>query len=105
MPTRQVLAKGPRSEVRSLVHCHDGRPVRYERNDAYFQWRRIDRIREDYSEQEVVGALSDAIDHIDDYREQSDADDPDDVSLVDASRDMPTEDAREALSEWKRLNA
>ena len=86
-----------------LVHRHDGRPVRYERNDAYFQWRRIDRIREDYSEQEIVEALSDAIDQIDDYREQFDADDPDDVSLVEASRDMPTEDAWETLSQWKTL--
>ena len=86
-----------------MVRRHDGRPVRYERNDAYFQWRRIDHIREDYSEQEIVEALSDAIDQIEDYRDQFDADDPDDVSLVEASRDMPTEDAWEALSEWKTL--
>ena len=86
-----------------LVHRHDGRPVRYERNDAYFQWRRIDRIREDYSEQEIVEALSDTIDQIDDYREQFDADDPDDVSLVEASQEMATEDAWEALSEWETL--
>jgi hypothetical protein len=86
-----------------LVHRHDGRPIRYERNDAYFQWRRIDRIREDYSEQEIVEALSDTIDRIDDYRDQFDADDPDDVSLVEASRDMATEEAWEYLSEWKTL--
>ncbi|GGL64232.1 DUF7342 family protein [Halocalculus aciditolerans] len=86
-----------------LVHRHDGRPVRYVRNDAYFQWRRIDRIREDYSEQEIVEALSDAIDQIEDYRDQFDADDPGDVSLIEASQDMPTEDAWAALSEWKTL--
>ncbi|MBX0325110.1 hypothetical protein EGH21_18945 [Halomicroarcula sp. F13] len=86
-----------------LVHRHSGRPVRYERNDAYFEWRRIDRIREDYSEQEIVEALSDAIDQIEDYREQFEADDPDAVSLVEVSRDMATEDAWEALSEWKTL--
>ncbi len=86
-----------------LVHRHHGRPLRYERNDAYFQWRRIDRIREDYSEQEIVEALSDAIEQLEDYRDQFDADDPADVSLVDASRDMATEDAWEALSEWKTL--
>jgi hypothetical protein len=86
-----------------LVHRQDGRPVRYERNDAYFQWRRIDRIRKDYSEQELVEALSDTIDQIDDYRERFDADDPADVSLVEASRDMATEDAWAALSEWKTL--
>lgn len=86
-----------------LVHRQDGRPVRYERNDAYFQWRRIDHIREDYSEQEIVEALSDALDQIEDYRARFGTDHPDQVSLVDASRDMATEDAWEALSEWKTL--
>ncbi len=43
---------------------------------------RIDRIRENYSDQEIVEALSDAIDQIEEYREQFDADDPDAVSLV-----------------------
>lgn len=86
-----------------MVHRHDGRPVRYERNDAYFQWRRIDRIRKEYSEQEIVEALSDAIEQIEDYRAQFDAGDPDAVSLVEASQDMATEDAWEALSEWETL--
>jgi hypothetical protein len=86
-----------------LVHRHDGRPVRYERNDAYFQWRRIDRIREDYSEQEIADALSDTLDQIDDYRTQFDADKPTAVSLIEASQDMATEDAWAALSEWKTL--
>ncbi len=86
-----------------MVHRHDGRPVRYERNDAYFQWRRIDRIREDYSAQEIVETLSDTLEQIEDYREQFDANDPNGVSLLEASRNMSTEDAWEALSEWKTL--
>ena len=86
-----------------MVHRHDGRPVRYERNDAYFQWRRIDRIRGDYATQDIVTALSDVIDQIEAYRTRFDAEKPDDVSLVDASREMSTEDAWEALSEWETL--
>lgn len=86
-----------------MVHRYDGRPVRYERNDAYFEWRRIDRIRDRYTDQEIVEALTDAIEQIEAYRSQFDADDPDDISLVEASRDMATEDAWEALSEWKTL--
>jgi predicted ArsR family transcriptional regulator len=86
-----------------MVHRHDGRPVRYERNDAYFQWRRIDRIREEYSEQEIVDALADTIEEIEDYRAQFDADHPDEVSLLEASREMSTEDAWETLSEWETL--
>lgn len=79
------------------------RPVRYERNDAYFQWRCIDRIRENYSDQEIVEALSDAIKQLEEYRKQFDADDHDAVSRVEASQDMATEDAWEALSEWKTI--
>ena len=86
-----------------LVHRHDGRPVRYERNDAYFQWRRIDRIRERYSKQEIVEALEEAIAQVEEYRAQFDATAPEEVSLVEASRDMSTEAAWEALSEWETL--
>ena len=86
-----------------MVHRHDARPVRYERNDAYFQWRRIDRIRDEYAEQEIVDLLTDTLDEIEAYRTQFDAADPNDVSLVDASQDRATEDAWEALSEWKTL--
>lgn len=86
-----------------LVVRHDGRPVRYERNDSYFRWRRIDRIREEYSEQEIVDALATVIEEIETYRTQFGADAPDDVSLVDASRELSTEAAWEALSEWETL--
>jgi predicted ArsR family transcriptional regulator len=88
-----------------MVQRHDGRPVRYERNDAYFQWRRIDRIREEYSEQEIVDALSDTLEQIEDYRTQFDATHPDEVSLVDATQEqnLSTEAAWEALSEWETL--
>jgi hypothetical protein len=86
-----------------MVHRHDGRPVRYERNNAYFQWRRIDRLRDKYAEQELVDELTDTLDKIEAYRTQFDADDPNEISLVEASREMTTEDAWEALSEWKTL--
>jgi hypothetical protein len=88
-----------------MVHRHDGRPIRYERNDAYFQWRRIDRIREEYSEQEIVDALSETLDQIDDYRAQFDAPHPDEVSLVAVTQEqgLSTEAAWEALSEWETL--
>ncbi|MDB2284459.1 hypothetical protein PM038_04135 [Halorubrum ezzemoulense] len=88
-----------------MVQRHDGRPVRYERNDAYFQWRRIDRIREEYSEREIVDALDDTLNQIEGYRAQFDATHPDDVSLVDATQEqnLSTEAAWEALSEWETL--
>lgn len=88
-----------------MVQCHDGRPVRYERNDAYFQWRRIDQIRAEYAEQEIVAALSEALEEIEAYRTQFGVEHPDEVSLVDATREqnLSTEAAWEALSEWETL--
>jgi predicted ArsR family transcriptional regulator len=86
-----------------MVQRHDGRPVRYERNDAYFQWRRVEHIRTEYTDQEIVEALSNALDQIDNYRAQFDADSPHEVSLVETSQDMATEEAWEALSEWETL--
>lgn len=88
-----------------MVHRHNGRPVRYERNDSYFQWRRIDQIREEYSEQEIVDALDDTITQIEDYRAQFDVTHPNEVSLVDATQEqnLSTEAAWEALSKWETL--
>lgn len=86
-----------------IVHRHEGRPVQYERNDAYFRWRRVDRIRETYTEDEIVAALSEVLDEIHEYRERFGAEDPAAVSLVQASRETSTEAAWEALSEWETL--
>ena len=86
-----------------MVHRHDGRPVRYERNDAYFWWRRVDRLREEYTQRELVDELASITDELDAYRERFDAATPDEVSLVEVSKDMSTEAAWEALSEWQTL--
>ena len=88
-----------------MVHRHDGRPARYERNDAYFQWRHIDKIRAEFSEQDIVDALAETIEHIEAYRTQFDATHPDEVSLIEVNQrlDMSTEAAWEALSEWETL--
>lgn len=86
-----------------MVHRHDGRPLRYERNDAYFRWRRIDHIRKDYSKREIVDALADAIERIEAYRTQFDAETPGEVSLAEVSRELSIEAAWEVLSEWETL--
>lgn len=88
-----------------MVQRQDGRPVRYERNDVYFQWRRIDQIRAEYAEQEIVAALSEALEQIEEYRTQFGVEHPDEVSLVDVTREqnLSTEAAWEALSEWETL--
>ena len=86
-----------------IVRQHNGRPVQYERNDAYIRWRRIDRLREEYTDGELVDTLTDVLEAIEASRSQFGADHPKEVSLVEATRDLDlsTEAAWEALSEWE----
>lgn len=86
-----------------LVREQPGRPVRYERNDSYLRWRRIERIQETYTEAEIVEELQTALEDRDAYRDRFDADTPADVSLADASEDRPLEDVWEDLTTWKTL--
>lgn len=86
-----------------LVSETSGRPVRYARNESYFRWRRVQEIRDRYSDEELVEELSTTLDAIEEYRERFDVDRPGEVSLVAASRETAIEDAWEALSEWETL--
>lgn len=84
-----------------LVREHEGRPVRYERSQSYLRWRRIEQIRADYSEDEIVLELQRTLDAVAEYRERFDANDPDAISLLDAESGMDAETTWEALSAWK----
>ncbi|GAA0236963.1 hypothetical protein ACFFQF_27395 [Haladaptatus pallidirubidus] len=80
-----------------------GRPVRYERNKSYLRWRRIERIRQQYSESEIVEELKETMAQLEEYRTRFDTNSPDDVSLVDVSGESSVEELWEAVSEWKTL--
>ena len=86
-----------------MVREISGRPVQYERNESYWQWRRIERIREAYSEAEIVEIISETMDEIAEYRAQFGAESPGAVSLVDADSGRSVEETWEALSEWETL--
>ena len=86
-----------------IVRKLSGQPVQYERNDSYLKWRRIEQIRQRYSETEIVARLKETQDAATEYRDRFDADSPDEVSLVDESFEKSKEVVWEALSEWKAL--
>lgn len=78
-------------------------PARYERNESYLWWRRVERIRERYSEEEIVSELATTAKRIEEYRERFDAETPASVSLVDADRDATVEETWNAVSDWQTL--
>lgn len=99
-----------------IVREHEGRPVRYERNESYLRWRRIEAIRTEYTDAEIVDELEETLAELRDYRSRFDAHHPDDVSLLAVSEgaegsevdDVTNGDSIEtvwdALSRWKTLH-
>lgn len=86
-----------------IVREYAGRPVRYDRNESFLWWRRVERIRREYSEREIVDELENTVAEIRERREQYGAASPDDLSVVDLGHELPVEELWEALSEWKSL--
>lgn len=84
-----------------LVREYDGRPVRYESNRSFLRWRRIERIRAEFTDEEIRAELEDALETDTEFREHFGVDDPDAVSLLDVANEDDLEDAWETLSAWK----
>lgn len=78
-------------------------PTTYRCNRAYLHWRRVQKLREAYSVDELVSMLSEAVKADGEYAASFDAADPSDVSLSThaASTDQPLETIWRRLSEWK----
>lgn len=79
----------------------DDSPARYERNEEYLRWRRVEGIRATHTEPEIVDALASTVDAIESYRAEFGVESPEAASLRDGDRDV--ESASEAVSRWKTL--
>ncbi|ESS10386.1 MAG: putative transcriptional regulator [uncultured archaeon A07HR60] len=81
-----------------VVH-HDGRPARYERNDDYFEWRRVNELANAHTVDELQARVSDFTDQIEAYREEYDADSPDDVDVLEFDAER-VDDVYADLGDW-----
>jgi len=82
---------------------HDGDPVTYERNDAYFQWRRINQLAAEYSLDTLGLRIRDLTDQIAAYEETYVAETPaivDVVAAAEASDERTTDDVYSDLADW-----
>ncbi|WP_096395693.1 transcriptional regulator [Halorubrum trapanicum] len=82
-----------------IVVRHEGRPVRYERNDDYFEWRRVSELAREHTVDELQVRVSELTDRIEGYRDEYDADSPADVDALafDAAR---IDDVYADLGDW-----
>jgi DNA-binding transcriptional regulator GbsR (MarR family) len=78
---------------------HEGRPVRYERNDDYFEWRRVNELAREHTVDELQARVSELTHRIERDRDEYDADSPADVDVLefDASR---VDDVYAELGDW-----
>jgi len=82
-----------------IVIRHEGRPVRYERNDDYFEWRRVNRLAQDHTVEELQRQVAALTDSIDAYRREYDVASPADVDVLEYDADE-VDDVYAALGEW-----
>ena len=68
-----------------IVTEHEGRPRTYERNDAYFEWRRVDRLAAEHSVEELGKQVSELTGRIRGYEEEYGAPTPEAIDALDAT--------------------
>jgi DNA-binding transcriptional regulator GbsR (MarR family) len=82
-----------------IVIHHDGRPARYERNDDYFEWRRMNELANEHTVEELQARVSELTDQIEAYRAEYDADSPGDVDVLDYDAEN-VDDVYADLGNW-----
>lgn len=94
-------------ETIGLVRRASDDPEQYETNQSFLYWRRVDRIRSNYSDTEIVERLQEIIDELDGLRERYEASRPSEVDIVSTAeaRESDVETVWKDVSRWKTLLA
>ena len=85
-----------------IVIRHEGRPVRYERNDDYFEWRRVNELAREHTVDELQARVSELTDRIEAYREEYDADSPAEVDVLEFDPEQ-VDDVYVELGDWATI--
>jgi predicted transcriptional regulator len=83
-----------------VVREHDGEPPTYERNDRYFEWRRINELASKPAA-ELQSQVQSLAERIETYEQRYDADDPGEVDALAPPEDIATETAFAELTDWQ----
>lgn len=86
-----------------IVRKYTGRPTRYETNRNYLRWRRVERLRNEYTESELIDILTEMDDIVETYRDRFGASSPTEVGLTDHAdaTGRTTEAVWNDLNDWK----
>lgn len=84
---------------------HDGRPVQYERNAEYFEWRYVNELANTHSLDDLRENVVEIQERIESFRDRYDATDPASIDVLEAADrlDVAIEDAWDDVSTWVSL--
>jgi DNA-binding transcriptional regulator GbsR (MarR family) len=82
-----------------IVIRHEGRPVRYERNDDYFEWRRVNELARENTIDELQTRVSELTDRIEAYRDEYGANSPAEVDVLEFDAEQ-IDDVYVELGDW-----
>jgi predicted transcriptional regulator len=68
-----------------IVTEYEGRPTTYERNDSYFEWRRVNELAAEHSTDELQSRVRELTERIHEYEQQYDTATPANVDAVAAA--------------------
>jgi predicted transcriptional regulator len=77
-------------------------PATYKRNEAYFEWRRLNRLAE-LSEQEYKSRLGDLLAKNEDYKQTFDAESPDDIDPLEYAEYGDPEQVWLDITNWEAV--
>ena len=86
-----------------IVTRHDGHPATYERNDAYFEWRRYNHLASEHSVEELRERVRELTTRITEYEETYNAATPaavDAVAIAEESDGRTIDDVYGDLGDW-----
>ncbi|ACM58334.1 hypothetical protein HALDL1_03680 [Halobacterium sp. DL1] len=78
-------------------------PATYERNQEYLNWRRVQKLRQEYATEELLDLLKTESERAETLESEFDVESPDDISISDyaSETDRSIEDVWESLSAWQ----
>lgn len=65
-----------------IVTKHEGHPTTYERNDSYFEWRRINQLASEHSTEELQQRVTELSEKIDQYEREYGATTPEEIDAL-----------------------
>ena len=86
-----------------IVTRYDGHPATFERNDAYFEWRRNNQLATEHSVEELQERVRELTNRIAEYEERYDAATPaavDAIAVAEAADDRSIDDVYADLGDW-----